>query len=214
MRNVSCVVGASLILMAAGMVNAQELKNASFEDPVESGLGYNWVSDRAANWDRWGGWFNRETSWSPVFDGQCMAAYHHWRIQGNDTSGLYQDIPGLPTGKAYSFGIKVFKDRGANCDTVEVRLEPFQGGNPIASVVYRMADLKSDRWNQLTVVGTNTTPGLRVMVIAAPGKTSQRRGALKFDSAHFMAGVAETTPAASQAAGIRMSSSYRISRRR
>ncbi|HPG00023.1 MAG TPA: hypothetical protein PLE77_08130 [Kiritimatiellia bacterium] len=205
-------ISASLVLLVTSIAQAEELKNSSFEDPVESGLGYNWVSDRAANWDRWGGWFNRETSWTPVFDGQCMVAYHHWRIQGNETSGLYQDIPGLPAGKPYSFGIKVFKDRGANCDSVEVRLEPFRGGDPIASTVYRMADLKSDHWNQLTVVGTNATAGIRVLVIASPGKTNQRRGAMKFDSASFMAGIAET-PVVNNA-GIRMSSSYRISRRR
>jgi len=206
------IVSVIVILVASATAQAQELRNASFEDPVESGLGYNWVSDRAANWERWGGWFNRETSWSPVFDGQCMAAYHHWRIQGDDSSGLYQDIPNLPAGKPYSFGIKVFKDKGANAESVEVRIEPLGGGDPIASTLYRMADLKSDRWNQLTVVATNKKPGLRVLVIASPGKGSQRRGALKFDSASFMAGVAQPAPAAQ--AGIRMSSSYRISRRR
>lgn len=107
------------LLLGAVAVGAEELRNTSFEEPPDSGLGYNWVSDRAVFWERWGGWFNRETSWSPVFSGQCLMAYHHWRIQGDDTSGIYQDIAEVTPGQPYVFSIRIFKDKGANAAFVK-----------------------------------------------------------------------------------------------
>ncbi len=163
---------------------AQELKNASFEEPLDANQ---WVSDRAAGWERWGGWFNRETSWSPVRDGQCLAAYHHWRIQGDEPSGLYQDIAGVPAGRTYTFSIQVFKDKLTNAEYIEVRLETLKGGTTLASQMYRMTDLKSGKWNELSVTGTPTIPGIRVLVVAKPGRSVYRKGSLKFDSAALLA---------------------------
>lgn len=171
------------ILLAAVTLNAEDLRNASFEDPLDSGVGYNWVSDRAVFWERWGGWFNRETSWSPVLSGQCLMAYHHWRIQGDETSGIYQDIPAAAAGQPYTFSIQVFRDKGANAEFVEVRMETAQGGQTLASQLYKMADLKSGKWTKLSVTAAPPTPGVRVLVIAKPGKSNQRKGALKFDEA-------------------------------
>jgi hypothetical protein len=163
---------------------AQELRNPSFEDPLDANQ---WVSDRAAGWERWGGWFNRETSWSPVRDGQCLAAYHHWRIQGDEPSGLYQDIEGVPAGHAYTFSIQVFKDKLTNAEYIEVRLETLKGGTTLASQIYRMNDLRSGKWNELSVTGIPTTPGIRVLVVAKPGRAVHRKGSLKFDSAALLA---------------------------
>lgn len=171
------------VLLCVPGLGAQELKNASFEEP--GGDGELWISDRAAHWERWGGWFNRETSWSPVLDGQCLAAYHHWRIQGDDPSGLYQDIPDVAAGEPYTFKIKVFKDKLTNADYVELRLEPYLGGATLASTVYRMTELKSGRWNVLSVTGVCQRVGIRVLVIAKPGRSPRRKGALKFDNAEL-----------------------------
>lgn len=187
-------LAAPAILSAGTALADAELRNSSFEEPVDSGMGYNWVSDRAVYWERWGGWFNRETSWSPVLDGQCIVAYHHWRIQGDDTSGIYQDIPALPSGQVYTFSIQAFRDKGANAEYVELRLEPFNGGDPIASEVYRMTDLKSGKWTTLSISGRTSSAGIRVLVIAKPGRSSQRRGALKFDRASFLAGGDSNAP--------------------
>lgn len=160
-----------------------QLLNSSFEEP--GGEGRLWISDRAMAWERWGAWFNRETTWAPTYDGQCLAAYHHWSIQGDDTSGLFQDIASVPTNKPYLFGIKVLRDKGTNADYVELRMEPFQGGSPFASALFRMGDLNSDKWQDISVTGVGMTPGMRVLVIVKPGRSSQRKGALKFDCARF-----------------------------
>ena len=169
-------------MLSSMAVCAQELKNPSFEESVDTRL---WVSDRAANWERWGAWFNRETTWKPTLDGECVMAYHHWNIKQNEPSVIYQDIRDLPSGKMVKFSIKAFKDKGTNADQIEMRLEPYLGGGTLASNVYRMSDLKSDKWNELWVVGKSSTPGIRVLVVAKPARTDQRKGAIKFDCAAF-----------------------------
>lgn len=190
------------LLLGGALLYAQELQNPSFEQPMESGL---WGSDRAANWERLGGWFNRETTWSPVFDGECMLAYHHWQIKQSEPSVVYQDIANVPTGKLYTFSIKTFKDKFTNAEFVELRLEPFLGGAPLARNTYGMSNLKGGKWNELSVTGMPVTAGVRVLVSVKPGHSSERKGALKFDQAGFT--VRNQFPGAWRA------SSYGITRR-
>lgn len=178
--------------LCGAAVGAEALKNSSFEDPVDSGLGYNWVSDRAVHWERWGGWFNRETTWTPVINGQCMMAYHHWRIQGDETSGIYQDIGDVPAGKPYTFGVQVMKDKGANAEYVEIRLESYLGGQTLASKVFRMSEMKGGKWTPISVTAISPVQGIRVLVITKPGRATQRKGAIKFDDASL---IEETDPA-------------------
>ena len=186
------VLAGGLLLLGCVSSGAEAIKNSSFEDPVDSGLGYNWGSDRAVHWERWGGWFNRETTWTPVLDGQCMMAYHHWRIQGEETSGIYQDIGDVPSGKPYTFTVQVMKDKGANAEYVEIRLESYLGGQTLASKVFRMADMKGGKWVPLSVTGLPQSQGIRVLVITKPGRAGQRKGAIKFDEASLSE---ETNPA-------------------
>ena len=181
---VACVATGGLILGSVSDA-VEVLKNSSFEEPVDTGSGYNWVSDRAVHWERWGGWFNRETTWSPVLSGQCMMAYHHWRIQGNDTSGIYQDIGDAPAGQPYTFGIKVMKDKGANAEYVEIRLESCLGGQTLASKMIRMPEMKGGKWTPVSISAIPPTKGIRVLVITKPGHAPQRKGAIKFDDASF-----------------------------
>lgn len=177
-------LGAAVVAVVVGCVAAagQELRNPSFEQPSDPDT---WGSDRAAHWERLGGWFNRETTWSPVYNGECMLAYHHWQIKQRDPSVVYQDVPGAPTGKVCAFTIHAFKDKHTNAEYVELRLEPYLGGPPLASNIYRMGELKGNRWNELAVTGTPVTAGLRVVVAVKPGRGNQRKGALKFDDAVF-----------------------------
>ena len=181
------------LLLGGAAFGAEALKNPSFEDPVDAGLGYNWVSDRAVYWERWGGWFNRETTWAPVMSGQCMMAYHHWRIQGDETSGIFQDVSDVPAGKPYTFSIKVMKDKGANADYIEIRLETYQGGQTLASKVFRMSDMKGGKWMPISVTGISPNKGIRVLVVTKPGRATERKGAIKFDDASL---IEETNPAA------------------
>ena len=181
MSRIFMCFGFLTVQLSHGSYAAPEIKNPSFEEPVEQG---NWSCDRAAGWDRRGAWFNRETTWSPVLQGECLMAYHHWQIKQDDPSELFQDITGIVTGKNFCFSIQVFKDKGTNFEYVELRVEPAHGGTPISSAVYRMPDLKSDRWTPLSVsVKSPTSSALRVVISVKPGRSNQRKGALKFDEA-------------------------------
>lgn len=166
--------------LGQGSYAAPEIRNPSFEEPVEEG---NWSCDRPAGWDRRGAWFNRETTWSPVLKGECLMAYHHWQIKQDDPSELFQDLSGITTGKNFCFSVQVFKDKGTNFEYVELRIEPARGGAPISSAVYRMPDLKSGKWTQLSVSTKPAVSDLRVVISVKPGRSNQRKGALKFDEA-------------------------------
>lgn len=180
---IAAVAGAMLALACMNSGAAQDevlLRNASFEDPKQQD---NWFADQAAHWERWGDWINRETSWQPTREGECLIGYHYWRVQGDTSSGLYQDIPNASRGVQYTFSIQVFKDPGANMESIEVRLEPSGGGAALASRTYMVRSLKSKEWAELSVSGRPLTDGIRVLVIVNPQRGRSRQGALKFDQA-------------------------------
>ena len=83
------------------------LRNGSFE-MVENAEN---ASDRAQSWNRWGQWFNRQDNWQPKKDGECMLAYHHWKIESNDNSGVYQDVTGLSPGERVTFTVYALGDK-------------------------------------------------------------------------------------------------------
>lgn len=187
-----CAISLAAALTGGTAIAAAQLLNPSFEEP--GGDGSLWISDRAARWERWGGWFNRETTWSPVHDGQCIMAYHHWKIQGDETAGIYQDIANLPPGQKFTFSVEIIKDKFTNADFVELRLEPYLGGKTLASRVYRMNDLKSAKWTTLTVTGSSPTAGIRTLVVVKPGRNTTRKGALKFDAARLAPAAVDAVP--------------------
>lgn len=172
-----CVAAACGIL-----ASAQELLNASFE---ESSDDEDWFKDTAKHWGRWGNWINRETGWSPTHSGDCLIGYHHWRIQESDSSGIYQDVAGVPAGTECTFTVYAFKDPDTNAEYVEVRLEPYGGGAALASHTYPLGQLTAGKWELLTVSGKNTSEGLRVLIIVQPDKKGPRKGAVKFDDARL-----------------------------
>lgn len=162
---------------------APKLVNPSFEDKGES-------SDRAAGWDRWGDWLNREEGWIPVHSGHCILGYHHWEIPNAKDSGVYQDVPGTVRGTQYTFGVYMSLDKakGPSKDAVsiELRLESAAGGRQqtIASKVYKVADFPPDAWQKLTVSGAPANDTFRVLVIVTPSPDDGTRGgALRFDDA-------------------------------
>ncbi len=166
-----------------GDAAAPKLVNPSFEDPGDS-------ADRAAGWGRWGQWFNREDSWSPVRTGRCILGYHHWQIPDAKDSGVFQDVQGAVKGTSYTFGIYVnldkAKDASQDALNIELRLESVIDGQPktLASKVYKVADLKPDEWEQLTVAGAPENDTLRVLVIVTPSPVDGTRGgAIRFDDA-------------------------------
>jgi hypothetical protein len=157
-----------------------ELQNASFEEPQNDG---DWTSEVAANWHRWGQWINRETGWQPTHGGDCLIGYHHWRLEESDSSGIYQDIVDVPAGSACEFSVYVYKDKETNADQLELRMEPYEGGEALVSKKFSMNKLRNDRWKEVSVSGVNLDEGLRVLIIAYPGKPGERAGALKLDDA-------------------------------
>ena len=176
-----------------GLADEALLRNPSFEDPKQQD---NWFSDQAAHWERWGDWINRETSWQPTSEGECLIGYHYWKVQGDTSSGIYQDIPGAKCGVQYSFSVLVFKDPGANMDSIEVRLEPSGGGAPIASRTYRVRSLKSKEWVEVSVSGLPLADGIRVVLVVTPQRGRSRQGALKFDQAQLTTAGATSLPLA------------------
>lgn len=170
------VIGMLAALTAAGV----ELKNSSFEDPDDQN---NVLSDRAASWGRWGHWINRETGWSPTRTGNCLIGYHHFRVEAADDSGIYQDVSDIPTGKDCTFRIHAYTDPDSNVKNIELRLEPFDGGTPLASTNVAPGKLAKGQWVPLSIHAKNPTPGIRVLVIVTPKENGQRFGALKLDDA-------------------------------
>jgi hypothetical protein len=170
-------------VMAEDSPSVPKLVNPSFEDRGES-------ADRAAGWERWGHWFNREEGWTPVRTGHCILGYHHWEIPDPSDSGVFQDVHGAVKGTAYTFGIYAnldkAKDTNQDAQTIEMRLESTVDGKQqtLASKVYKVADMKPDEWEKLAVTGAPTNDTLRVLVIVTPGAVDGLRGgAIRFDDA-------------------------------
>ncbi len=173
-------------------LQAQLLRNGSFEEAETEKE--NPYGDLAAHWGRWGNWMNRETYWQPTHNGVALLGYHHWRIEEDSNSGFFQDIPAVPAGAAVEFSIFAFKDRDTNAEFVELRLEPLNGGEALASQVYPIEQVKMGGWGKIMVTGKNPKPGLRVLVICRPRAGGGRAGAIKFDDAVLTAGGASAAP--------------------
>ena len=171
--------------LCASQAGAWDLLNPSFEDADEGAE--NTYGDLSANWGRWGAWMNRETGWKPVRTGKCVTGYHHWEIEEDGTSGIYQDVADTPSGKSYTFTAHVMKDKDTDAENIEMRLELFGGATTVASVNYPVSELKAGEWTQLSVSGTPETDGIRVLVIITPKQGGDRHGAIKIDDTSLKA---------------------------
>jgi len=180
----SAMLTVTAFLASVALSMAVELKNPSFEEADTSAD--NTYGDRAQAWGRWGHWINRETEWKPVRTGTCIIGYHHWQISEKDNSGLYQDVEGVQANQKVTFSIYASKDEKANNEKVELRLEPLNGGDPLATQIYTMEEINTG-WTQLSVTGTTKAKGVRVLVICYPKQSEGRDGALRFDDAEIVA---------------------------
>jgi endoglucanase len=162
------------------------LQNTSFEtvgdDPA--------AIDRAAQWGRWGPWFNREQGWKPRRDGNCVLGYHHWQVESPEQSGVFQDIEGLTAGTRCTFSVYACRDEVADGkhgpDSVELRIESKYNGRllTVASQTYAAKDLATgERWSRLQVTGSLPADHARVLIIVNPSGAGPRDAALKFDAA-------------------------------
>jgi hypothetical protein len=157
------------------------LSNASFEDAGDQ-------PDRAATWQRWGNWINREDSWTPTKSGQCVLGYHHWRIENADDSGVWQDVK-VEAGKTYRLVVPMLADPGENpVDSVTVALEATVDGRQVTLVdeTARGIDLQtSTTWSGLSIQAVAPADTIRVLIRVRPKKDAPRGGAVKFDDVHL-----------------------------
>lgn len=159
------------------------IANPSFETADQS-------DDMAKNWNRWGQWINRETQWEPVNDGRSIIGYHHFRIQGDSSSGLWQDISVQP-GQRLRFQIAANADLGSNAaaESVELRIEDVSAdgeSNELAQKKYDVSQLSTGSdWSTLEVIGEATGDRVRLVIEITPSKDDQgsRDGSVKLDSA-------------------------------
>lgn len=177
-------------LLSAGLVSgfvfashAQQLLNASFEDP-ELQQENPW-GDIAAHWGRWGNWMNRETVWEPTHTGKCLMGYHHWQVEEDSVSGFFQDVPAIPPNTPCTFTIHAFRDEETNAESIELRMEKLGGFDQIASRVFKLEEIRKNGWGPLSISGATLGEGVRVLVAVKPKPGSDRRGAIKFDDAEL-----------------------------
>ncbi len=176
-----CVLLMTIAVQAAPL---PEIINPSFEDMGDA-------PDRARGWARWGDWFNRETDWSPVRSGASILAYHHFRVEKVDDSGVWQDLMDIRAGSRYSFTVWVNVDwsaTGQNAETVELRMEStlLDRQVTVQSKSYAVRDLaRGSEWSELSVAGTAAANNLRVLIVVYPAREGPRDGAVKFDDAQL-----------------------------
>lgn len=174
---------AAAVLTGASALG-QTLRNPSFEETET--VRDNPYGDLAAHWGRWGNWMNRETKWVPTRTGECLIGYHHWQIQESSSSGLFQDVAGVPAGTNCEFAVYLYKDEMTDCEYVELRIEPYGGGQTVASRRYNITELKEKTWARIHVRGAARTDGLRVLIVAQPRVGAERHGCVKFDDAELL----------------------------
>ncbi len=161
----------------------QELQNPSFEKEGAA-------SDRAESWERWGDWINREINWSPLRDGSCLIGYHHWQIEKDELSGLYQNLSDVQPGTKYTFSVYANVDavtgEAQAAESIELRLETtlYDEQSIVASKKYKVSDLATgDEWSRLRVSAVAPQDQLRVLILIEPSASGPRGGALKLDAA-------------------------------
>lgn len=183
-RNIVLLLATVLLVAPAAVAPAQQLRNASFED-AELEADNPW-GDLAAGWGRWGNWMNRETQWTPTRSGNCLMGYHHWRIEEQDPSGFFQDIPDIPDGTLCMFSVFAYRDEDTNAESVELRIEKFGGFEVLASRVMSMDEIRKKGWGKISVTGTTRGGGVRVLISVTPRRDAPRLGAIKFDDAELI----------------------------
>jgi len=164
------------------IVGPSLLANGSFEQQADR-------SDLAANWNRWGPWINREASWLPTHSGSAEIGYHHWQVDSNETSGLWQDV-NVETGKRYTFSIFAQHDIPATGQTdarsLELRIESVtdRGQVTLNSQTFDISNLATGKeWTCVSVSGTAISSRLRLLIVISPAADGPRGGAVKLDDA-------------------------------
>lgn len=174
-----------VLLGVSGLTNAAELANPSFDEPESSDPS---EYDQAAGWERWGSWANRhenQPEWKPR-SGLGLIAYHHWQSD-SPSAGWCQDVTNLVGGSSYRFSVWAQWEPNCNAENVELRIEPFGGGAPLAVETFT-SETVDQTWTYITVQAKLPPSVTEARCVIRcnhgfGGAVQDARGAIKFDDA-------------------------------
>jgi hypothetical protein len=160
------------------------IQNPSFEEPEPNDPG-----KPAAHWNAWGAGWERVEDWAPILDGKAMLAYKHWEMTSADTSGIWQDLPGIQKGQTVKVEVSFYPDApdAGNPPTfIDLRFEiPYEGQQvTVDHKRIHSTDWKMNQWNTISLKVTAPSDAMRFLLIVAPAEQSPG-GAVKFDRIRF-----------------------------
>jgi hypothetical protein len=175
----------AVVLATAGSLFSQGLQNGDFRYPSDN-------PEIPESWTTFGDCFFRETGWAPQPPSGAMMGYHHYRVSGNNNSGMHQDVSGVKAGQKVRFSVLMMVDKH-NEDSqrpycVELILEGAKDGQQqtVASKEVVLEEFPTDdEWHEVFVEGTLPVDNLRVIVSVTPSPSGPRQSAVKFSEANL-----------------------------
>ncbi len=179
------LIASALVLVTAGSLFSQSLENGDFGYPSEN-------PELPEGWTIWGDWLLRETGWEPKTPSGAMMGYHHYRVSGQNKSGMQQDVTGAKSGQRVRFSVLIMVDKheagSERPYSVELTLEGTKDGEQqtVASKEVVLEEFPTDdEWHEVFVAGTLPADDLRVIVSVTPSPSGPRQSAVKFSEANL-----------------------------
>jgi hypothetical protein len=179
------IIASAAVLFTACSLYSQSLENGDFGYPSEN-------PEAPEGWTTWGEWFMRETGWDPRPPSGAMMGYHHYRVMGNNKSGMHQDVTGVKAGQKVRFSILMMVDEHSSDSqrpySVELILEGEKDGQQqtVATKEVVLGEFPTDdEWHEVSVEGTLPVDNLRVIVAVTPSPSGPRQSAVKFSEANL-----------------------------
>ncbi len=179
------LIASAVVLVMAGSLYSQSLENGDFGYPSEN-------PEFPEGWTIWGDWLLRETGWAPQTPSGAMMGYHHYRVSGNNNSGMQQDVTSTKAGQRVRFSVLIMVDKHDASSKrpycVELMLESTKDGEQqtVASKEVVLEEFPTDeQWHEVFVEGTLPADSLRVIVSITPSPSGPRQSAVKFSEANL-----------------------------
>ncbi len=179
------LIASAVVLVMAGSLFSQSLENGDFGYPSEN-------PEFPEAWTISGDWLLRETGWEPKTPSGAMMGYHHYRVSGNNKSGMQQDVTGAKSGQRVRFSVLIMVDKHEAGSQrpygVELTLESTKDGEPqtVATQEVVLEEFPTDdEWHEVFVEGTLPADDLRVIISVTPSPSGPRQSAMKFSEANL-----------------------------
>ena len=179
------LITSALVLVTAGFLHSQSLENGDFGYPSDN-------PEVPEGWTTFGDCFFRETGWAPQTPSGAMMGYHHYRVSGNNNSGMQQDVTGVQAGQRVRFSVLMMVDKhdagSQRPYCVELILEGTKDGEQqtVATKEVVLEEFPTDdEWHEVFVEGTLPVDSLRVIVSVTPSPSGPRQSAVKFSEANL-----------------------------